>query len=108
MRRHGRAGTQGGPGRVAATTAVAAASPADRPGLPDDKAALSGLAGSVGAALVHRFHGSVLVVRGGNPAWNAASASGPPSGRRHLSPLTPQIGEHHAVVRSDRPTTPPS
>src|SRR5260370_40128681 len=67
MRRHGRAGTQGGPGRVAATTAVAAASPADRPGLPDDKTALSGLAGSVGAALVHRFHGSVLVVRGGDP-----------------------------------------
>jgi nucleotide-binding universal stress UspA family protein len=31
------------------------------------KAALSGLAGSVGAALVHRFHGSVLVVRGGDP-----------------------------------------
>jgi nucleotide-binding universal stress UspA family protein len=28
------------------------------------RAALSGLAGSVDAALVHRFHGSVLVVRG--------------------------------------------
>ncbi len=72
------------------------------------KAALSGLAGSVGAALVHRFHGSVLVVRGGDPRWNAASASGSPSGRRHLSPLTPQIGEHHVVVRSDLPRTAPS
>jgi len=108
MKRPGRAGTQAGSGRVAATTTVAAARAADRPGLPDDKAALSGLAGSVGAALVHRFHGSVLVVRGGNPAWNAASASGPPSGRRHLSPLTPQIGEHHVVVRSDLPRTAPS
>jgi nucleotide-binding universal stress UspA family protein len=28
------------------------------------KAAVSGLVGSVDAALVHRFHGSVLVVRG--------------------------------------------
>jgi nucleotide-binding universal stress UspA family protein len=65
------------------------------------RAALSGLAGSVGAALVHRFHGSVLVVRGGDQAWNPASASGPPSGRRHLSPPAPPIGEHHAVVRSD-------
>ena len=41
------------------------------------KAALSGLTGSVGAALVHRFHGSVLIVRGGDSAWNPASASGP-------------------------------
>jgi nucleotide-binding universal stress UspA family protein len=40
------------------------------------KAALSGLTGSVGAALVHRFHGSVLIVRG-DSAWNPASASGP-------------------------------
>ena len=41
------------------------------------KAAVSGLTGSVGAALVHRFHGSVLIVRGGDSAWNPASASGP-------------------------------
>jgi nucleotide-binding universal stress UspA family protein len=34
------------------------------------KAALSGPAGSVGAALVHRFRGSVLVVRGDDSAWN--------------------------------------
>ena len=40
-------------------------------------AALSGLAGSVGAALVHRFHGSVLVVRGDDSEWNPASASCP-------------------------------
>src|SRR3984957_1056311 len=40
-------------------------------------AALSGLTGSVGAALVHRFRGSVLIVRGDDSAWNAASASGP-------------------------------
>ena len=40
------------------------------------KAGLSGLAGSVGAALVHRFHGSVLLVRGDDQAWNPASASG--------------------------------
>jgi nucleotide-binding universal stress UspA family protein len=33
------------------------------------KAALSGLVGSVDAALVHRFHGSVLVVRGGDFEW---------------------------------------
>ena len=65
------------------------------------RAALSGLAGSVGAALVHRFPGSVLVARGGDQARNPASASGPPSGRRHLSPPAPPIGEHHAAVRSD-------
>jgi nucleotide-binding universal stress UspA family protein len=41
------------------------------------KAALSGLAGSVDAALAHRFHGSVLIVRGGDSAWSPASASGP-------------------------------
>jgi nucleotide-binding universal stress UspA family protein len=45
------------------------------------KAALSGLGGSVGAALVHRFHGSVLVVRSGDLAWNPPSASGPASRR---------------------------
>jgi len=41
------------------------------------RAAVSGLEGSVGAALVHRFHGSVLIVRGGDSAWNPASAPGP-------------------------------
>jgi nucleotide-binding universal stress UspA family protein len=41
------------------------------------KAALSGLTGSVATALVHRFHGSVLIVRAGDSAWNPASASGP-------------------------------
>jgi len=41
------------------------------------KAAVSGLAGSIGAALVHRFHGSVLIVRGDDSAWNPSSASGP-------------------------------
>jgi nucleotide-binding universal stress UspA family protein len=41
------------------------------------KAALNGLTGSVGAALVHRFHRSVLIVRAGESAWNPASASGP-------------------------------
>jgi nucleotide-binding universal stress UspA family protein len=65
------------------------------------RAALGGLAASVGAALVHRFHGSVLIVRGGDQARNPASASGPPSGRRHLSPPAPPIGEHHAGVRPD-------
>ena len=65
------------------------------------KAALSGLAGSVDAALVHRFRGSVLVVRGDVSAWNPAGASDPSSGRRRLSPPGPQIGEHHVVVRSD-------
>jgi nucleotide-binding universal stress UspA family protein len=44
------------------------------------KAALSGLAGSVDAALVHRFHGSVLVVRGDDSARNPVSASSPSSG----------------------------
>ena len=34
------------------------------------RAAVSGLAGSVGAALVHRFRGSVLVVRGDDATWN--------------------------------------
>jgi nucleotide-binding universal stress UspA family protein len=33
------------------------------------KAAVSGLVGSVDAALIHRFHGSVLVVRGGDSRW---------------------------------------
>ena len=36
------------------------------------KAALSGLVGSVDAALIHRFHGSVLVVRGGASEWRPA------------------------------------
>jgi maltose/moltooligosaccharide transporter len=53
------------------------------------KAALSGLAGSVGAALVHRFPGSVLVVRGDDFALNPASASCPvlwaPSRRARLT-----------------------
>jgi len=40
-------------------------------------AALHGLTGSVGAALVHRFRGSVLIIRGDASAWNPASASGP-------------------------------
>jgi nucleotide-binding universal stress UspA family protein len=39
------------------------------------KAALSGLAGSLSAALVHRFHGSVLVVRGGDQARDPAGAT---------------------------------
>ena len=34
------------------------------------KAALSGLAGSIDAALIHRFHGSVLVVRGDDTEWH--------------------------------------
>jgi nucleotide-binding universal stress UspA family protein len=50
------------------------------------KAVLSGLAGSVDAALVHRFPGSVLVVRGHDSAWNPAGAPGPSFGQRHLSP----------------------
>jgi nucleotide-binding universal stress UspA family protein len=39
------------------------------------KAALSGLAGSVDAALVHRFHGSVLVVRGDDLGWHPVGAT---------------------------------
>jgi nucleotide-binding universal stress UspA family protein len=34
------------------------------------RSAVSGLTGSVGAALVHRFRGSVLVVRGDDATWN--------------------------------------
>ena len=44
------------------------------------KAAVSGLVGSVNAALVHRFHGSLLVVRGGTHPRDAAlsgAAAGP-------------------------------
>ena len=43
------------------------------------KAAVSGLVGSVDAALVHRFHGSLLVVRGGDSGWHPldAALSGP-------------------------------
>ena len=43
------------------------------------RAALSGLAGSVDAALVHRFRGSVLVVRGDASQWHPldAALSGP-------------------------------
>jgi nucleotide-binding universal stress UspA family protein len=65
------------------------------------KAPLSGLAGSVGAALVHRFHGSVLLVRDGDQAPDPAAASGPPSARRHLSPPAPQTAEHPAAAGSD-------
>jgi nucleotide-binding universal stress UspA family protein len=39
------------------------------------KAALSGLVGSVDAALVHRFHGSVLVVRGDASEWHPLDAA---------------------------------
>jgi hypothetical protein len=41
------------------------------------KAAVSGLAGSVSAAPVHRFHGSVLVVRGGDSEWHRVNAAFP-------------------------------
>ena len=39
--------------------------------------ALSGLTGSVDATLVHRFRGSVLIVRGDDSAWNPSGAPGP-------------------------------
>jgi nucleotide-binding universal stress UspA family protein len=39
------------------------------------RAALSGLVGSVDAALVHRFHGSVLVVRGDASEWHPLDAA---------------------------------
>jgi nucleotide-binding universal stress UspA family protein len=39
------------------------------------RAALSGLVGSVDAALVHRFHGSVLVVRGDGSEWHPLDAA---------------------------------
>ena len=39
------------------------------------RAALSGLVGSVNAALVHRFHGSVLVVRGDASEWHPLDAA---------------------------------
>ena len=38
------------------------------------KAAVSGLVGSVDAALVHRFHGSLLVVRGSDSQWHPRDA----------------------------------
>ena len=66
------------------------------------KAAVSGLTGSVGAALVHRFHGSVLIVRGGDSAWNPVSASGPVL--RAVSPQpvgSAKLGEQHVAVRPD-------
>ena len=36
---------------------------------------MSGLVGSVDAALVHRFHGSLLVVRGGDSGWHPLDAA---------------------------------
>jgi nucleotide-binding universal stress UspA family protein len=39
------------------------------------RAAVSGLVGSVDAALVHRFHGSLLVVRGGASQWHPLDAA---------------------------------
>jgi nucleotide-binding universal stress UspA family protein len=39
------------------------------------RAALSGLVGSVDAALVHRFHRSVLVVRGDDLGWHPAGTA---------------------------------
>jgi len=39
------------------------------------RAALSGLVGSVDAALVHRFHGSVFVVRGDDFGWHPAGTA---------------------------------
>jgi nucleotide-binding universal stress UspA family protein len=47
------------------------------------RAAVSGLVGSVDAALVHRFHGSLLVVRGGDSQWHPRDAvlSVPAAGR---------------------------
>ena len=41
------------------------------------KAALSGLIGSIDAALVHRFHGSVLVVRGDDFEWHPVGTALP-------------------------------
>ena len=66
------------------------------------RAALSGLTGSVGATLVHRFHGSALIVRGGDSAWNPASASGPVLRAVSSHPVSSgDLGERHAPVRSD-------
>jgi nucleotide-binding universal stress UspA family protein len=48
------------------------------------RAGLSGLAGSVGAALVHRFHGSVLLVRGTVPAQLRARAGFDPAHHAQL------------------------
>jgi nucleotide-binding universal stress UspA family protein len=39
------------------------------------RAAVSGVLGSIDAALVHRFHGSVLVVSGGDSEWHHSPAS---------------------------------
>jgi nucleotide-binding universal stress UspA family protein len=38
------------------------------------RAAVSGVLGSLDPALVHRFHGSVLVVRGGDCEWHHSAA----------------------------------
>jgi nucleotide-binding universal stress UspA family protein len=49
------------------------------------KAAVSGLVGSVDAALVHRFHGSLLVVRGGDSGWHPLDAAlSAPAARPHV------------------------
>jgi nucleotide-binding universal stress UspA family protein len=49
------------------------------------KAAVSGLVGSVDAALVHRFHGSLLVVRGGDSGWHPRDAAlSAPADRPHV------------------------
>ena len=48
-------------------------------------AAVSGLVGSVDAALVHRFHGSLLVVRGADSQWHPLDAAlSVPSARPHV------------------------
>jgi maltose/moltooligosaccharide transporter len=56
----------GDPGRELMTSADDRSAAAIVVGGHPHKAALSGLVGSIDAALVHRFHGSVLVVRGGD------------------------------------------
>jgi nucleotide-binding universal stress UspA family protein len=55
------------------------------------KAALSGLVGSVDAALVHRFHGSVLVVRGDDSRWH-------PVGAAHSEPSVAEPGQRDGPV----------
>jgi nucleotide-binding universal stress UspA family protein len=55
------------------------------------KAALSGLAGSVDAALVHRFHRSVLVIRGDDFEWR-------PVGTAPSEPSLAEPSQHEAPI----------
>src|SRR6266478_4047540 len=86
-KRPGRAGTQAGSGRVAATTTVAAARAADRPGLPDDTQVTPRLPGTSWHEPYGYAEGSATLTTVASRttiSWAMATRPGPASAGRQV------------------------